>query len=140
MILTNTATADIFVHLIDLPDKTKETVCPNEDGSFTIFINSCLSYDAQLKAYEHAVKHIRQDDFTKENVQLIEYNAHKSIENSNTVPIPAVKYLEELERIRKRRRKLQRQMKKDEERIRFLEENCDMFERMEHHYLYGNDL
>ena len=33
-------------------------VVPNEDGSYTIFINAGLNRESQLKAYEHAMKHI----------------------------------------------------------------------------------
>lgn len=48
----------------------------NEDGSYTIFINSRLNYEQQMKAYLHAMKHIVGDDFQKEDVQHIEYLAH----------------------------------------------------------------
>lgn len=48
----------------------------NEDGSYTIFINSRLNYEQQMKAYLHAMKHIVGEDFRKEDVQHIEYLAH----------------------------------------------------------------
>ncbi len=53
-----------------------EVVTENEDGSYTIFINSRLNYEQQMKAYLHAMKHITGDDFQKNNVQSIEYLAH----------------------------------------------------------------
>ena len=53
-----------------------EVVTENEDGSYTIFINSRLNYEKQMKAYLHAMKHITGDDFQKEDVQHIEYHAH----------------------------------------------------------------
>ncbi len=53
-----------------------EVVTENEDGSYTIFINSRLNYEKQMKAYLHAMKHITGDDFRKDDVQSIEYLAH----------------------------------------------------------------
>lgn len=53
-----------------------EVVTENEDGSYTIFINSRMNYEKQMKAYLHAMKHIVGDDFQKEDVQHIEYLAH----------------------------------------------------------------
>lgn len=51
-------------------------VIQNEDGSYTILINSKLSDKGRMKAYQHALKHIQKDDFGKYNVQEIEYDAH----------------------------------------------------------------
>lgn len=53
-----------------------EVVTENEDGSYTIFINSRLNYEQQMKAYLHAMKHITGDDFQKDDVQKIECSAH----------------------------------------------------------------
>ena len=53
-----------------------EVVTENEDGSYTIFINSRMNYEKQMRAYLHAMKHIAGDDFQKEDVQQIEYQAH----------------------------------------------------------------
>ena len=53
-----------------------EVVTENEDGSYTIFINSRLNYEQQMKAYLHAMKHITGDDIQKNDVQSIEYLAH----------------------------------------------------------------
>ena len=53
-----------------------EVVTENEDGSYTIFINSRLNYEQQMKVYLHAMKHITGDDFQKDDVQSIEYLAH----------------------------------------------------------------
>ena len=45
MTLTEFMKYDVHVYLIDFPGRIKETVCPNEDGSFTVFINAKLSYE-----------------------------------------------------------------------------------------------
>lgn len=53
-----------------------EMVTENEDGSFTIFVNSSLCESKRIKAINHAINHIKSKDFEKENVQEIEYYAH----------------------------------------------------------------
>lgn len=72
-ILTTQAVNVVFR---DFPNSGKEMVIPNEDGSYTIFINARLNYEQQMKAYLHAMKHIAGDDFRKDDIQSIEYYAH----------------------------------------------------------------
>jgi archaellum biogenesis protein FlaJ (TadC family) len=43
----------------------EEEVYPNEDGSFTTFINASLSNDRQMLAFQHALEHIMNNDFGK---------------------------------------------------------------------------
>ena len=62
----------LTVHLIDLPANVRETVCKNEDDSYSIFLNARLNYETQLKSYLHALEHIREKDFEKDDVQEIE--------------------------------------------------------------------
>ena len=114
-------------------------VVPNEDGSYTIFINAGLNYEAQLKAYKHAIEHIENDDFVKSDVQEIEYSAHGLVHEEREA-IPAKQYLQQIKRLQAERRKIKRQMKRNEERVQFIRDNCDMFRRAEHQYLYGDDL
>jgi len=38
------------------------------------------------------------------------------------------------------RRRLKKLIARDQKRVKFLQEHCDMFQRAEHHYLYGDDL
>lgn len=133
-------TLDVNVFLIDFPNRGNEMVVPNEDGSYTILINARLSNDGQLRAYEHAMKHIKENDFERSNVQEIEAVAHEIITDSKVQPISADKYVEEMRRIKQRRKRIRKQMKRDEERVRFLRENCDMFARAENYHLYGDDL
>lgn len=56
--------------------KTNEAVTENEDGSYTIFVNSNLCESKRIGAIHHAIKHIRGRDFEKTDVQEIEANAH----------------------------------------------------------------
>lgn len=53
-----------------------EAVTENEDGSYTIFINNRLCEAKRMKAVYHALSHIFNDDFRKEDVQNIEFVAH----------------------------------------------------------------
>jgi len=73
-------------------------------------------------------------------VQVIEAVAHRTATAEDLKPIPAKQYLEELEYLRRRRRKLQNEIRKDEERVKFLADNCDMFARAESQWLYRDDL
>ena len=63
-------------NIINFPNSGNEMVIKNEDGSYTILINAKLSDQGQLLAYEHALRHIINEDFEKENVQEIEADAH----------------------------------------------------------------
>lgn len=68
---------DYQVQLISFPNsKVKEAVTSNEDGSFTIFIESTLSHEQQQEAFLHAIKHIMGEDFEKTDVDKIERVAH----------------------------------------------------------------
>ncbi len=68
---------DYQVQLINFPDsKTRETVTPNIDGSYTIFIETSLSKKGQQEAFIHAMKHILGNDFEKIDINKIETDAH----------------------------------------------------------------
>lgn len=136
-------TQDVNVVLFDFHHKNgKEMVVENEDGSFTILINSRLSYSSQLSAYHHAMRHIEADDFQKENVQAIESAAHDMSIPDNVERIPAERYVRRLNAIRARRRKLQRQLKELESDMEFLGgiDPDAVFSRAEQQWLWGEDL
>lgn len=63
-------------NIINFPNGGNEMVVKNEDGSYTILINAKLSDQGRIEAYEHALKHIENEDFEKMNVQEIEFAAH----------------------------------------------------------------
>ena len=65
-------TEDIGVYFLNMDTAVEEEVHPNEDGSFTIFINARISNDRQMLAYQHAIQHIMQDDFSKDCADEIE--------------------------------------------------------------------
>ena len=65
-------TEAIGVHFLDMDVQIEEQVIYNNDGSFTIIINSRLNQERQMLAYQHAVLHIANDDFNKKDVDSIE--------------------------------------------------------------------
>lgn len=66
---------NIYTYIVDMPHTIDEMVTPCFDG-YTVYLNARLAYDDRLKAYEHALGHIRRNDWEKENVQEIEMEAH----------------------------------------------------------------
>ena len=70
---------DYQVQFVSFPDtKTKEAVTENSDGSYTIFIETSLSREAQKKAFKHAMRHISGNDLEKTDVDKIEFDAHSA--------------------------------------------------------------
>ena len=70
---------DINVQMIDLKTtKVKKTVTCNEDGSYTIFLNTRFTQEQLNDAYIHALNHIIRADFDKHtsSVDTIEAYAH----------------------------------------------------------------
>jgi hypothetical protein len=67
--------ADVFVYIVDLPDRVDEMVTPCIDG-YTIYLNAKLTYSGRVKAYMHALEHVRRNDWSKECVQQIEMEGH----------------------------------------------------------------
>ncbi len=69
---------DYQIQLIQFPNKkVKESVVENEDGSYTIFIESSLTREMQKQAFKHAMLHILGNDFSKERTaDMIEFAAH----------------------------------------------------------------
>lgn len=51
---------DVFIYIVDIP--VSEMVVPCLEG-YTVYIDVKLSYEEQLDAYRHAMKHINGDDW-----------------------------------------------------------------------------
>lgn len=62
----------IFTYLVDLPHWMGGHCNCNPDGSYSIFINARFGYEAQKEVYLHELRHIRNNDFGKFNVEEIE--------------------------------------------------------------------
>lgn len=66
------------VVLTDLDDMIGECICHNADDSYTIWINSRWSAEKQHQCFEHALSHIRHNDWEKTNADEIERERHES--------------------------------------------------------------
>ena len=66
---------DIFVYIVDMPTTAAEMIMPCY-GGYTIYLNARLSYQDRVKAYMHALKHVERNDWSKDNIQMIEKEAH----------------------------------------------------------------
>lgn len=59
--------ADYFVRVIPFPvGRVGGMVTPNDDGTYSVYINANLNRERQLEAYEHEVRHIVNGDFYNE--------------------------------------------------------------------------
>lgn len=56
----------INIIYIQLPNKVKAAHTKNADGSYTIFLNSALTFKSQQKAYLHELAHIQRSDLESE--------------------------------------------------------------------------
>lgn len=68
----------INTQLINMDVLIAERVIKNNDDSYTVLLNSRLSHERLLEAYSHALEHIQNDDFEKEESDKIEINAHSA--------------------------------------------------------------
>ena len=137
-------TPDVNVVLLDFPNYGREMVVLNEDGSYTILINSKLSHESQIEAYTHAMRHINNHDFEKSNVQQIEAVAHEVIIPPEVDPIPSATFEKEIKRLKKAQRRIRRLQKEYEKKIQFIMENIPnpddyFFRSAENYWLYGDD-
>lgn len=71
--------SDIFVHYLDFKNSVPSTSTVNEDGSYSIFLNSRLTKEQQANGYIHELKHILQMDFENRDrsIDVLEYYTHK---------------------------------------------------------------
>ena len=67
----------ISVFYQDMPCKVHGLIRANEDGSYTIILNSRDSRERNLQAYQHELDHLFRGDLDGSDVQVIEAEAHK---------------------------------------------------------------
>lgn len=53
----------VIVRVAALPSRVKGVTVPDEDGNYNVYLNQCLSYETQRRAYLHEIEHITNDDF-----------------------------------------------------------------------------
>ena len=60
---------DVIVRVIDFPigvGRCDGLVMPNDDATYSIYVNARTSYDQQRRAYRHELNHVIRDDFYNE--------------------------------------------------------------------------
>ena len=69
---------DYYVRMIQLPPAVRGVTLPNDDGTFSIYINSLLSDESRRSALEHELEHMARDHFyrSEESVALQEQEAN----------------------------------------------------------------
>ena len=55
--------ADYFVRILDLPHGVGGMVTPNDDGTFSVYLNARNSHEKQRHTCDHEIRHIERDDF-----------------------------------------------------------------------------
>lgn len=67
---------NVYTYFADLPPKFNEIVVPCADG-YTIYIDERLDRSQRIKAYFHALYHIKHNDFDSDlDADSIEKRAH----------------------------------------------------------------
>ena len=69
---------DIRVVLMDVDTMVGESIFKNADGSFTILLNSRWSAEEQRRCFDHAISHIRHNDWERFDVNEIERERHEN--------------------------------------------------------------
>lgn len=54
---------DYFVRYVNLPNEIGGMVTPNEDCTFSIYLNARHTPEQQKESLKHELKHITEDDF-----------------------------------------------------------------------------
>lgn len=54
---------DYVVRVIDFPVPIGGMVIPNDDGTYSIYLNARTSWELQRRAFRHELKHIQNNDF-----------------------------------------------------------------------------
>jgi len=70
----------VIIALQALPAGVNEIMCHNEDDTYTVLIDPRLCLEDRIRAYHHALNHIRRDDFSKSDVQKIETESRQGLD------------------------------------------------------------
>lgn len=65
--------ADFFLHFIKLPSTVGGILTPNDDGTFSMYINQDHDREKQIDDYIHEFEHIINDDlYGDKDIRVIE--------------------------------------------------------------------
>ena len=83
--------SDYFVRIIALPPAVRGVTVPNDDGTFSIYINSLYGEGVQKKVLQHELEHLARDHFYKdEPIARQEAEADAGPSPTADTPAPAV--------------------------------------------------
>lgn len=69
---------DFNIYFLDMPCKIGATIILENDATYTIYLNSRLSFERQKKALLHEIRHIANDDlYSSLSARLVEKITHK---------------------------------------------------------------
>ena len=54
---------DYYVRLVELPRRVEGVTVPNNDGSFSVYINSLLSESQRQRVLDHELEHLEKEHF-----------------------------------------------------------------------------
>lgn len=54
---------DYFIYFMPMPPKIRACVTPNDDSTFSIFLDPRRSFSQQKRDLDHEIRHIIRDDF-----------------------------------------------------------------------------
>lgn len=54
---------DYYVRFVELPRRVEGVTVPNNDGSFSVYINSLLTEPQRRRVLEHELEHIEKEHF-----------------------------------------------------------------------------
>lgn len=63
---------DYFVYFLPMHGSIGGYITPNDDGTFSVYLNARLSRERNIKTLEHERQHIINNDFCKTDVRQIE--------------------------------------------------------------------
>lgn len=69
-------TPDVNTIEAELPTTIPAYIISNPDATYTIILNSRVSWERRLQAYRHEMKHIVNGDYERSSADLIELRAH----------------------------------------------------------------
>lgn len=72
-------TPDVNTIELNLPTSISAYVISNADTSYTIVLNSKLTWERRFQAYLHELEHIKSGDYERQSADLIELHAHQNI-------------------------------------------------------------
>ena len=85
---------DYYVRVISLPPTVRGVTLPNDDGTFSIYINALCDDEVRRKALEHELSHMARDHFYKqEPIALQEAEASGQAAGESTTEAPRTKKL-----------------------------------------------